>query len=78
MPKTATGKVQRRLVAQAMTGTEQITAVSKPLPSKPQFLPLTSEIDIMGEKEQVDASRSPRGGMRQRVAKLLSVGPKKA
>ena len=71
MPKTATGKVQRRLVAEAMTGKEQTGAKTGSLPSKSRSPALAAGIEITEKRGPRDVVKPVRGGLRLRIARLL-------
>ena len=78
MPKTATGKVQRRRVAQSMIGRETPAAEEGSQPPKLQFLAVASEVEV-AEKEKLDGiSKHLQGSLLQRIARLLGTGPKMA
>ncbi|KAL9101305.1 MAG: hypothetical protein Q9163_003417 [Psora crenata] len=73
MPKTATGKVQRRLVAESMTAATQPCPEKGSNPSKPQSLVATSEAGCV-EKKQGIFGKSLAASLRRGLAKLLALG----
>lgn len=73
MPKTATGKVQRRQVAQSMMGGE--AAVAPAMTSRPPVTQKATVVTLVSgattEKRKVRFSKSIRVSLRQGLAKLL-------